>query len=272
MRRSTGSVIRSSNRARCRCTMSARPCSSSVSRQISRSWSGRRRRMRPSRRSRRRWERSSAASIVRACENSRCCSRPSATHAGWENLLTDDLKFSTDGGIATITINRPSAYNAMKVAMWAGMLEFVQSIEHNPAVRVLVLAGEGKHFCSGADVTEFAQTIDMPPQDLATHWMRQADIINPLFVTLERIPQPVIASVRGIAAGGGLGLVAGADLIIASDTARFFAAQIKLGAIPDSAVSFNLRRAIGVKKAKQYCFLGDEMDAETALDLGLVNW
>jgi len=186
--------------------------------------------------------------------------------------LSDDLKFSTDGGIATITINRAGAYNAMKVAMWAEMLEFVQSIEHDPGVRVLVLAGEGKHFCSGADVNEFAQTVNLPPQDLATYWMRQADIINPLFVTLERIPQPVVASVRGIAAGGGLGLVAGSDLIVASETARFFAAQIKLGAIPDSAVSFNLRRAIGIKKAKEYCLLGDEMDAKTARELGLVNW
>jgi 2-(1,2-epoxy-1,2-dihydrophenyl)acetyl-CoA isomerase len=186
--------------------------------------------------------------------------------------MADDLRFDLEGGVATITINRPAAYNAMKTGMWAGMLQFVQELEHDPAIRVVVLTGAGKHFCSGADVNEFAQTVNMPPQDLATHWMRHADIINPLFVTLERIPQPVIASVRGIAAGGGLGLVAAADLIIASETARLFAAQIKLGAIPDSAVSFNLRRAIGIKKAKQYCFLGDEMDAETARDLGLVNW
>jgi 2-(1,2-epoxy-1,2-dihydrophenyl)acetyl-CoA isomerase len=186
--------------------------------------------------------------------------------------VADELKFATEGGVATITINRPGAYNAMKVDMWAGMLECVQTIEHNPEVRVLVLAGEGAHFCSGADVTEFAQTVDLPPQDLATHWMRQADLINPLFVALERIPQPVVASVRGIAAGGGLGLVAGSDLIVASESARFFAAQIKLGAIADSAVSFNLRRAIGIKKAKQYCLLGDEMDANTALQAGLVNW
>jgi 2-(1,2-epoxy-1,2-dihydrophenyl)acetyl-CoA isomerase len=186
--------------------------------------------------------------------------------------MADDLNFKVEGGVATVTINRPSAYNAMKVGMWAAMLKFVQEIEHHPDIRVLVLSGEGKHFCSGADVNEFAQTVDMPPQELATHWMRQADIINPLFVTLERIPQPVIASVRGIAAGGGLGLVAGSDLIVASETARFFAAQIKLGAIPDSAVSFNLRRAIGIKKAKQYCLLGDEMDAQTAAELGLVNW
>jgi 2-(1,2-epoxy-1,2-dihydrophenyl)acetyl-CoA isomerase len=187
-------------------------------------------------------------------------------------VFSDDVKFALAGGVATITINRPGAYNAMKVAMWAAMLEFVQSIEHDPQVRVLVLTGEGRHFCSGGDVSEFAQTVDLTPQDLATHWMRQADIINPLFVTLERIPQPVVASVRGIAAGGGLGLVAGSDLIVASETSRFFAAQIKLGAIPDSAVSFNLRRAIGIKKAKQYCLLGEEMDAQTGLELGLVNW
>jgi 2-(1,2-epoxy-1,2-dihydrophenyl)acetyl-CoA isomerase len=152
------------------------------------------------------------------------------------------------------------------------MLEFVQAIEHNSDIRVLVLSASGNNFCSGADVTEFARALDMPPAQLPVHFKRQADMINPLFVTLERIPQPVIASVRGIAAGGGLGLVAGSDLIIASETSRFFAAQIKLGAIPDSAVSFNLRRAIGIKKAKQYCLLGDEMDAPTAMELGLINW
>jgi 2-(1,2-epoxy-1,2-dihydrophenyl)acetyl-CoA isomerase len=186
--------------------------------------------------------------------------------------MSQDLILSTSGNVATITINRPDAYNAMKVGMWADFLKFVQEVEHDPEIRVLVIAGSGKNFCSGADVTEFAQTVDMSPRELAVHWMRQADAINPLFVTLERIPQPVVASVRGIAAGGGLGLVAAADLIIASETSRFFAAQIKLGAIADSAVSFNLRRAIGIKKAKQYCLLGDEMDAQTALDLGLVNW
>jgi 2-(1,2-epoxy-1,2-dihydrophenyl)acetyl-CoA isomerase len=186
--------------------------------------------------------------------------------------MSDELLFEITESVARITINRPDALNAMKVAMWAGMLKFVQEIEHNSDIRVLVLSGSGKNFCSGADIAEFAQALHMPRPRLAVHFKQQADTINPLFVTLERIPQPVIASVRGIAAGGGLGLVAGSDLIIASETSRFFAAQIKLGAIPDSAVSFNLRRAIGIKKAKQYCLLGDEMDAQTAMDLGLVNW
>lgn len=186
--------------------------------------------------------------------------------------MPDDLLFEIKDSVARITINRPGTYNAMRATMWGGMLAFVQEIEHNPDIRVLVLCGSGRNFCSGADVTEFAETAHMPPQQLATHFMRQADTINPLFITLERIPQPVIASVRGIAAGGGLGLVAGADLIIASETSRFFSAQIKLGAIPNSAVSFNLRRSIGIKRAKQYCLLGEEMDAQTAMKLGLVNW
>lgn len=186
--------------------------------------------------------------------------------------MADDLLFSIEDGVATATINRPEAYNAMKTTMWGDILKFAQDIEHQSNVRVLVITGKGKNFCSGADVTEFAKTIDKNPQELATHWMRQSDLINPLFITLERIPQPVIVSARGIAAGGGLGLVAAADLIIASETSRFFAAQIKLGAIPDSAVYYNLPKAIGMKKAKQYCLTGDEMNAQTAADLGLVNW
>jgi 2-(1,2-epoxy-1,2-dihydrophenyl)acetyl-CoA isomerase len=180
--------------------------------------------------------------------------------------------FSTDDGVARITINRPDVMGAIHTEMWAQMLAFVQSIEHDPAVRCLLISSVGKHFSAGGDVKEFATTVDMATQDLATHWMRTADRVNPFFVTLERIPQPVVCSVRGVAAGGGFAIAMGSDLVIASETARFFAAQIKLGAIPDSGLSFQLRRAIGIKKAKQYCFLGDTIDAATAERLGMVNW
>lgn len=186
--------------------------------------------------------------------------------------MADDLILSIADGVARITLNRPRVMNAMTFTMWGQMLHMIQEIEHDPEVKCVVLSGVGDNFCSGQDVTEFAELAGLTPRQLATRLMRELDKTNPLFMAMERIPQPIVASVRGLAAGGGLSLITVADLIVASDTAKFVAAQIKLGAIPDASLSFNLRRAIGIKKAKQYCFFGDVMDAETAADLGLVNW
>ncbi len=183
-----------------------------------------------------------------------------------------DVELSLVEGVARITLNRPAAMNAMTVAMWERMLEIVQGIEHDAAVRCVLISGAGGSFCAGADVKEFASTLDFDPARRAQHWVHSAEMTNMLFMTLERIPQPVVASVRGMAAGGGMALVAAADLAIASDGAKMFAAQIKLGAIPDSGVSYNMVRSLGLKRAKQLGMLGDTIDAATALDYGLLNW
>src|SRR5262249_48861432 len=158
---------------------------------------------------------------------------------------------------AYVTINRAESRNAMHSQMWPGMADLLRQVEHDPAVRCIVLTGAGEHFCAGGDVKEFGTTVDMSPAERAAHWMKIADMTNSLFLIMERVPQPVVASVRGVAAGGGLALVAGADLAIVAENASFFAAQIKLGAIPDSGAGYNLVRSIGIKRAKQYSYLGD---------------
>jgi 2-(1,2-epoxy-1,2-dihydrophenyl)acetyl-CoA isomerase len=183
-----------------------------------------------------------------------------------------DLLFETRDGVTRITLNRPQAMNAMQSRNWAEIADMLRDIEHDSDVRCVLLSGAGGNFCAGGDVKEFSTTIAMTPKQRARFWMQSADQNNALFLMIERIPQPVVVSVRGVAAGGGLSLVAAADLAIASDNSRFIAAQIKIGAIPDSAASYNLVQSIGIKRAKQYGFLGDVMDAQTALDAGLINW
>jgi 2-(1,2-epoxy-1,2-dihydrophenyl)acetyl-CoA isomerase len=183
-----------------------------------------------------------------------------------------DVELNLSGGVAQITLNRPAAMNAINAKMWADMLAIAQQVEHDRQVRCVLITGAGDNFCAGGDVKEFASTLELESAQRARFWVRTAEITNSLFMTLERIPQPVVVSARGIGAGGGMALVAAADLAIASDTARFFAAQIKLGAIPDSGVSYNLVRSLGLKRAKQFGLLGDVIDAKAALDLGLVNW
>ena len=186
--------------------------------------------------------------------------------------MSEHLILSIEAGLATITLNRPAVMNAMTFAMWGEFLAMVQDIEHDPDVKCLLVNGAGDHFCAGQEISEFAKLSELAPRQLAVQIKRELDKTNALFLALERIPQPVVVSIRGHVAGGGLSIVTVADLIVASDTAKFSAAQIKLGAIPDASLSFNLRRAIGIKKAKQYCMLGETMDAPTAAELGLVNW
>jgi len=190
----------------------------------------------------------------------------------WEQKMSEELTLSIADGLATITLNRPAVMNAVTFAMWGEMLAMIQEIEHDPDVKCLLITGAGANFCAGADIAEFEQLAELTPRQLAIRIKRELDKTNPIFLTLERIPQPVVVSIRGHVAGGGLSIVTAADLIIASQTAKLYAAQIKLGAIPDASLSFNLRRAIGIKKAKQYCMLGEVMDAHTAATLGLVNW
>lgn len=186
--------------------------------------------------------------------------------------MSEDLLFEVRDGVARITINRPALMNAMHRAMWSGMADLVRSIENEPDVRCVLITGAGDNFCAGGDVKEFSTTTDMSPRARGRFWAESGDKGNQLFQVLERAPQPIVVRVKGMAAGGGMALVAAADLAIAAEGSRYLAAQIKIGAIPDSALSYNLTKNVGPKRAKQYCFLGDIMDAATALEFGLVNW
>jgi enoyl-CoA hydratase/carnithine racemase len=183
-----------------------------------------------------------------------------------------DLITDVAGGVARFTINRPDAMNAMTRHMWGGLADELRAVENNRDVRVVLITGAGNNFCAGGDVKEFSTTLGLDTAERAQFWMESGDKGNALFNVIERLPQPVVARVRGMAAGGGMAIVAAADLAIASDSARFIAAQIKIGAIPDSALSYNMVRGVGPKRAKQYCFLGDVLDAQTAENIGLLNW
>lgn len=187
-------------------------------------------------------------------------------------MSASELSFVIDGPIARATINRPHAMNAMKNGMWEELGDHLRSIEFNRDVRVVVIAGAGDNFCAGGDVKEMSTTLGMNGLECANHWMTSGDKGNQLFAIIERIPQPVVAKVRGVAAGGGLALVAAADLAIASENSRFLAAQIRVGVIPDCALSYNLVRNIGPKRAKQIAYLGDIFGPEDALAFGLLNW
>src|SRR5262245_63195336 len=169
----------------------------------------------------------------------------------------------TPSGVVTLTLNRPEKKNAMNRTMFDELLATFREIDQSTDDRVVVITGAGEAFCSGADLSDRGSDTRHPLARL--HWV--ADIA----LALHRIPKPVIAKVNGIAVGAGLNLALGADLIVASDTARFSEIFARRGLTIDFGGSWLLPRLIGMHRAKELAFFADIISAKEAAELGLVN-
>jgi enoyl-CoA hydratase/carnithine racemase len=179
--------------------------------------------------------------------------------------IEDGLVLRQDeAGVATLTLNRPRQYNALSQAMLGGLQAALDAVATDKAVRVVVIAGAGPAFCAGHDLKEMRAHADR-----AFHQALFAQC-GQVMLTINRLPQPVIARVHGIATAAGCQLVAACDLAVAADNARFATSGINLGlfcATPGVALSRNLGR----KQALELLLTGDFIDAPTALRQGLVN-
>jgi 2-(1,2-epoxy-1,2-dihydrophenyl)acetyl-CoA isomerase len=182
-----------------------------------------------------------------------------------------DILASIEGGVAHLTINRPEARNALRPQTMDEMLEFLRAVEDNADVGAVILKAAGPHFISGGDVMGFKDNAARETGDRGAFFEALAHRMNPLLLAIERLPQMVIASVRGYVAGSGLSLVAAADLAIASDNAKFMLSHIKIGGTPDAGATYHLPLQVGLKRAKEIICLGDTFDAAEALRIGLLN-
>ena len=174
-------------------------------------------------------------------------------------LLRQDID-----GVATLTLNRPRQYNALSGALLEALHGELDAVAADGTVRVVVIAGAGPAFCAGHDLKEMRGMAT--EADVAALFARCSEMMQKLIA----LPQPVIAAVNGLATAAGCQLVAQCDLAVAADNARFAASGINLGlfcSTPAVAVSRNLAR----KRAAEMLFTGDFIDAETALDWGLLN-
>lgn len=174
-------------------------------------------------------------------------------------------------GIAWGTFNRPGALNAFSTEMRDQIIRFLLGIEHDPAVRCLVLRGAGDHFMAGGDVKSFTAVMEQSAEERRAHFEATCHAMHPIIYLLRRLPQPVLASVAGACAGLGMSLLLAADLAIAADNAVFTLAYVKLGTTPDDGSYFFLPRTLGMKRAMEVALLSDRMDAATAERLGLIN-
>ncbi|BCY20148.1 enoyl-CoA hydratase [Bordetella pertussis] len=159
--------------------------------------------------------------------------------------VSEFVRYDVDAGVARITLDRPDRRNAIDVPMRAALLAAVQAATADPAVRAVVLAGAGGHFCSGGDVSTMRGASMSAEQGRD----RMAPIGACARALLE-MPKPVIAAVDGIAFGGGFGLCLCADLVLATPAARFCLSFMRIGLVPDFAAAFTLPRLVGLQRAR----------------------
>jgi 2-(1,2-epoxy-1,2-dihydrophenyl)acetyl-CoA isomerase len=179
--------------------------------------------------------------------------------------VTDGLRVEVDGPVATLTLDRPEALNALTIPMKLALRAELERIAGDRAIRVVILTGAGRAFCAGQDLAE-RERPDAAPLDEEVR-----ERYNPIIRALRSMGQPVIAAVNGVAAGAGASLAFACDLRIAATDARFVLAFGRIGLIPDSGATWLLPRLVGAARAAEMAFVGDPISADEALRIGLVS-
>jgi 2-(1,2-epoxy-1,2-dihydrophenyl)acetyl-CoA isomerase len=194
-----------------------------------------------------------------------------------ESPAGNDVLRRIENGVAWITLNRPEAGNAMTAAMRDQISEWVQDASADLHVRVVVITGAGeKSFCTGADLRGGRAAPRPQPEGapegvmgdgartIRNGWQR-------LVGSILDCEKPVLAGVNGTAAGGGMHLALACDLVVAAEEAKFIEIFIRRGIAPDGGGAWLLARLVGIQKAKEFFFFGDDVPAREAYRLGLVN-
>jgi enoyl-CoA hydratase len=180
-------------------------------------------------------------------------------------VVYGNFLFEKDNGVGILTINRPQAANALNGQAYSELFQLFQEIEKDKEVRVVIITGAGeKSFIAGTDIAEMANMTSIEAREFAANLKKTFDLIY-------HLPKPVIAAVNGYAFGAGTEMAMCADIIIASENARFGQLEINVGTIPGSGGTQRLQRLIGINRAKELIYTGATIDATTAFSLGLLN-
>ena len=182
------------------------------------------------------------------------------------------VDLSNQGAVGIITLNRPEARNALNPEMFQELGSAIQGCR-DPDMRAVIITGSGGSFCAGADVKDFVNQLENSgPEGLHQHLKHLADAFHRyVIIPIRQLDKPVIASIDGVAAGGGLSLALACDLRVASDSARFLMAYGNIGATADGGSTYLLPRLIGTARAMELYLSDQPIGAQRALDLGLLN-
>ncbi len=187
-------------------------------------------------------------------------------NGGEVRLVTDAAS-----GIATITLNRPQALNALDIPMAEGLRAATARVAADATIHAVVIQGAGEHFMAGGDIKAFHDSLDDPPAERRALLERLIGEVHHAVTSIREMEKPVIASVRGAVAGFGFSLMSACDLAIAADSCYFTLAYRHIGTSPDGGSTYALPRLVGVKQAMEIALLGERFKAPRALELGLIN-
>ena len=177
------------------------------------------------------------------------------------------IRYEVKDAVATITLNRPDAYNALNLTLGRELFHATLEADEDRAVRCIVLTGAGKAFCAGGDVKDFNDNIDrigVVIKELTTY-------LHGAISRLARTAKPAIVAVNGVAAGGGMSLALSGDLVVATESAKFTMAYSKIAACPDGSSSYFLPRIIGLRRALELHYTNRTLSSREAMEWGLVN-
>jgi 2-(1,2-epoxy-1,2-dihydrophenyl)acetyl-CoA isomerase len=182
-------------------------------------------------------------------------------------MAYETVRYEVKDAVATITLNRPEAYNALNLALGRDLFHAALEADEDRAVRAIVVTGAGRAFCAGGDVKDFAENPDrigILIKELTTY-------LHGAVSRLARTQKPVVMGVNGVAAGGGMSLALGGDLVVAAESARFTMAYSKIAASPDGSSSYFLPRLVGLRRALELHYTNRVLTAREALEWGLVT-
>lgn len=174
------------------------------------------------------------------------------------------ILYQTENNICTITLNRPDRFNAFNEEMSKEFMEALKSAERDTEVRVIVITGAGKAFCSGQDLKDIAGQKRSLSDSIERRY-------NPMIRKVTGIEKPIICRLNGIGAGAGASLALACDMVIATENAALLEAFVNIGLVPDSGSTYFLPRLVGRQRAFEIAALGDKISAAEAMQLGLIN-
>jgi 2-(1,2-epoxy-1,2-dihydrophenyl)acetyl-CoA isomerase len=170
-------------------------------------------------------------------------------------------------GVATLTLNRPDAYNSLNMALGRELFMASLELDEDPDVRCVVITGSGRAFCAGGDVKDFVDNLGR----IGAHIKELTTYLHGAVSRFCRSDKPVIMAINGIAAGGGFSFALSGDLVVAAESAKFTMAYSKIAATPDGSSSYFLPRLIGLRRAMELYFTNRVLTAREALEWGLVT-
>jgi methylglutaconyl-CoA hydratase len=176
------------------------------------------------------------------------------------------LKTINETGVATVTLNRPGVFNGYNEELLTRLTAVLEEIEADETVRAVILKGAGKHFSAGADINWFKELAEASDAEKK----RAADLSTGAMRKLFNLAKPTIALVQNVCFGGGVGYVAGCDIVIASEDARFAITEVRMGITP-APILPQVISAIGVRQARRYTLTAETFDVHEAKTIGLIH-